>query len=123
MEQFTQAKVDMVDKDRRQPRVPLFGVADVKVMSSGKSFLYTALTQNITMVGMGMYMHDALEVGTPVLITIKFTKKNGQRPADVVEGVVTSLSEMESFYCVGVRFNSPLNAKDQPNLLSVFERV
>lgn len=103
-------------KERRQKRLPLFGVAEVNMGSDGKTFLCTALTQNITTLGMGLYMHHVLKLGTPLSIKLKFTMKDGTRPSDVIKGTVTSVSEIESFYCVGVRFDSAVNPEGQPNL-------
>lgn len=103
-------------RERRQKRVPLFGMAEVKAGSNGPRYLCKALTQTISRSGMGLYMRIPLKVGTPVSITIRYIQKNGKRLIETVQGTVASVSEMESFYCVGIRFNSHLNAKDQPCL-------
>lgn len=106
----------MTGKERRQLRVPLFGVAEVRDGSDDRTHFCTALIQNISLSGVGLYMHQPLEVGTPVSITIRFTTNNGKRPSDTVEGAVASVTKMDEFYCVGVGFSSPVNQEDQPNL-------
>lgn len=101
--------------DRKHHRVPLFGVAEIK-SESDRRFLCKALTQNISMSGMGLYMHHSLKVGTPLSITIRFIVKNGKMPSDIIKGTVTSVAEIESYYCIGVRFDRSINAEDNPNL-------
>lgn len=106
----------MHTNEQKQHHVPLYGTAEVRAGNNGSGFLCKALTRTISLSGVGLYTHDPLEVGAHVSIIIRFTQRNGIRPADIVEGVVISVSEMESFYCVDVRFNSKLNIQDQPNL-------
>jgi len=102
--------------DRKQMRVPLFGVAEVKVEDNDTGLFLKALTQNISLTGMGLYMYQTLKPGLPVSITIRFTQKDGKRPSDTVHGIVASVTEMETSYCIGVEFDNPLNPEDQPNL-------
>jgi len=106
----------MTARERRQPRVPLFGVAEVRAGSDDFTYFCTALIQNISLSGVGLYMHQPIEVGIPVSITIRFTTNNGKRPSDIVEGVVASVTEIDDFFCVGVGFSSPVNSDKQPNL-------
>jgi len=106
----------MASRERRQKRVPLYGMAEVKAGSNGPRFLCKALTQTVSRSGMGLYMRIPLKVGTPVSITIRYMRKDGKRPIETVEGTVASVSLKESFCCVGIRFNRYLNAKDQPYL-------
>lgn len=106
----------MYKKERRQKRVSLNGVAEVKVGSDGKSFLCTARPENMSLAGMGLYMHHVLKQGTPVSIKLRVAMKDGTRPTEIVKGSVTSVSDMGSFYCVGVRFDRPVNPEEQPHL-------
>ena len=106
----------MTARERRQTRVPLFGVAEVRAGSDDVTYFCTALIQSISLSGIGLYMHQPIEVGTPVSITVRFTTSNGKRPSDTVAGIVASVIEMNDFYCVGVGFSSPVNPGDQPNL-------
>lgn len=108
----------MVTGERRQKRVPLFGVATVYPDGESGDVSYTALIQNISLSGVGLYMHRPLDVGTHVKIVIKFTGNKGVREADLLEGTVASLTELETYYCVGVGFPGFLHREENPTLFS-----
>lgn len=113
----------MVMKERRQRRLPLFGVATVYPGGVSSEVSFTGLIQNISLSGVGLYMHRPVEVGTSVTVIVKFTGTGGKRKSDILEGTVASLTELESYYCVGVGFPRYLHKEDNPVLFSHLREI
>lgn len=113
----------MFEKQRKHPRFPLFGVAEVREKGHEERYVLTALIQSISEAGAGLYTHQAVAVGTPVSLTIKFTDRTGKSASDDVEGTVASLTNQKGFYYIGVAFNGLINREKQPNLYLHFHEV
>jgi len=106
----------MYEFTRETGRVPLFGVAEIRVCDHKNGLLIKALTQNVSASGIGLYVYAPIKVGARVSISIRFTKKDRKRPTDIITGTVAWTTEMDNYYCIGVTFDNPLNRRDQPNL-------
>jgi len=113
----------MIMSERRQKRLPLFGVATVYPEGEISGISFNALIQNISLSGVGLYMHRPLDIGTTVRIIVKFTGTRGKRQTDILEGTVASLTELESYYCVGVGFPSFLHKEENPVLFSHLREI
>lgn len=112
----------MSEDKRNYPRYPLYSVAELQVKDSVTP-PSTALVQNISESGIGLYAHNPIEKGTPISVMVKFTTHDGMREEDTIEGKVASLLKDEKFHCVGIAFDEKINQVSQPNLYRHFHRT
>jgi c-di-GMP-binding flagellar brake protein YcgR len=82
----------------------------------------TVMVQNISQGGMGAFLEHSVDVGTPVTIEVNFISSLGAEVKDRVDGKVSSVTEKDGLYFVGVSFQEELNAKKQPYLYELFEQ-
>lgn len=113
----------MFEEQRKHPRFPLFGVAEVREKGQEQRYVLTALIQSISEGGAGLYTLQAVAVGTPVSVTIKFTDNWGKNTYDDVEGTVASVTTLKEFYSIGIAFHGLIDREKQPNLFLHFHEV
>lgn len=113
----------MFKEQRKHPRFPLFGVAEVREKGKEQRYVLTALVQSISEGGAGLYTLQAVAIGTPVSVTIKFTDNWGKSAYDDVEGTVASVTTLREFYSIGIAFHGLINREKHPNLFLHFHEV
>ncbi len=109
----------MSEKTRGHRRFPLFAIADL-VLGDDR---ITAMVDNFSLTGMGLYCLHPVKVDTPVEAMIKFVTKEGLQDSDRIKGKVVWTIRHNDIYMMGVAFDSPLSEEDHPNLFSLYHSL
>lgn len=107
-----------MDNKRRCKRVPISASAAVIIKKSDKVEAVLAMTANISLSGIGLYVDRHLEPETDVSLSIKFISMDGAIRTDSIEGSIVYTKDMGGIYFMGVQFDDEINPKDQPFLHS-----
>lgn len=110
----------MSEDRRKHTRYPLFGIAEVRAKEGKDTPPFTALMQNISESGVGLYAHHPVHKGAAVSVTIKFTSREGKKVSDTLKGTVVSITKQEKYYCMGISLDEEIATEKQPNLYGHF---
>lgn len=106
----------MFKTSRGHKRFPLFAIADLR---HGDETI-TAMVDNFSLTGMGLYCLHPVRVDTPVEATVKFVTKEGLQSSDTIKGTVVWTVRHDNIYMMGVAFERPLSEEEHPSLYRLY---
>ena len=109
----------MINK-RQNTRIPLSGLANIKLKKQGKSQSIQSVIANISSQGMGVYAYNPIELKNDVLITVNFVFLDGSLKTDSLNGRIVSNKKIDNTFFIGIQFEEETDAKNQPFL---FEHI
>ncbi len=97
---------------RRHKRYPLFAIAELR----HKEDSITAMVDNISLQGLGVYCLKPIELGARVEVEIRFISAEGDEKSDTLHGTVVWNLRREDIYMMGILFENELSQEEHPHL-------
>ncbi len=107
------------EKPRLNKRFPLFAIADLK--HGDRTF--TAMVDNFSLTGMGLYCLHPVRVDTPLEAEVKFVTREGLEGSERIKGRVVWTIRHREIYMLGVAFERPLSEDEHPRLYRLYHSL
>lgn len=108
---------------RRHRRVPFASSVALRFRDSEEGEPIEALTTDISMSGIGLYVNGPIEIDRDVSIEITFIGTERLIKTDYVEGHIVYMNKIEKINFIGIEFDKELNPNSQPFLFECLQRV
>ncbi|MDA8241029.1 MAG: PilZ domain-containing protein [Nitrospiraceae bacterium] len=108
---------------RRHKRVPLAASVVLNFEEGGDELSLRAMTADISLSGIGLYIERSLQDGAGVTIEISFRAMGGLIKSDAVEGYVVYSNYIKDIYFVGIEFAEELAPSNQPDLYDCLQNI
>jgi c-di-GMP-binding flagellar brake protein YcgR len=101
---------------RKHKRVPLASSATISFEENGEIQVLRALSSDVALSGMGIYLERALPDKIGVMLEINFRAAGGIVKTDIVKGNVVYSNYIQDIYFIGIEFVEELSSENQPDL-------
>lgn len=108
-----------IDKPRNNKRFPLFAIAE---LNDGTETI-TAMVDNFSLTGMGLYCIHPVKVDTQLEGEVKFVTKEGLQGSDRIKGKVVWTVRHRDIYMLGIAFERPLSEGEHPGLYNLYQSL
>ncbi len=107
------------DKPRYNKRFPLFAIADLKHDNE----TVTAMVDNFSLTGMGLYCIHPVRVDTELEGEVKFVTREGVQGSERIKGRVVWTIRHKEIYMLGIAFERPLSEEEHPRLYQLYHSL
>ncbi|OGW29585.1 MAG: hypothetical protein A2X59_05740 [Nitrospirae bacterium GWC2_42_7] len=112
-----------MDTRRKHKRVPLASSVSVSFQENGEIQVFRALSSDISLSGIGLYIERPLPDKTQVVLEINFRAAGGVIKTDTVKGIVVYSNYVKDIYFIGIEFAEELTQESQPNLYDRMQNI
>jgi c-di-GMP-binding flagellar brake protein YcgR len=112
-----------IEAKRRHKRVPLAAYVTLTFEEGGKELSLEAMTADISLSGIGLYVGRQIQEDTALTVEINFVAAADQVNTETLRGRVVYANYIRRAYFIGVEFLEELNPKSHPGLYTRLQNI